>query len=37
VIARSRRSARRLRRKTGIRKLEVMTVHRDEREIIARN
>jgi uncharacterized protein DUF6101 len=37
VIARSRRSARRLRRKTGVRKLEAMTVHRDEREIIARN
>lgn len=37
VIARNRRSARRLRRKTGIGKLDTMSVHRDEREIIARN
>jgi hypothetical protein len=37
VIARDRRSPRRLRRKTGVRKLDAMSVHRDEREIIARN
>jgi len=32
-----RRSARRLRRKTGLGRLDAMTVHRDEREIIARS
>lgn len=36
IVPRTRRSLRRLRRKTGG-KLEAMGVHRDEREIIARN
>ena len=37
VIGRDRRSARRLRRKTGIGKLDAMIVRRGEHEIIARN
>lgn len=37
VVARNRRSLRRLRRKIGVGKLDAMGIHRDEREIIARN